>query len=130
MPTENTSILVEQSVFPVVRRALSMLTHLQLYRQSSMQRSDLVQQVDHLAITELKDETMILDVESGQYFGLNQTGAMILNMTEDPIRVSTIVKRLQSSFDLTSDQAQRDTYAFLEEMESRGIIEQVDSASE
>lgn len=77
--------------------------------------------------TTLAGEVVILDVEKGVYFGLANVGTLIWNLLQTPRRVSEIVDRIVSEYDIRRDVAENDLYALLADLAARGLI-QVDGS--
>ena len=77
--------------------------------------------------TTLAGEVVILDVEKGEYFGLANVGSLIWNMLQTPRRVSDIVDRIVSEYDVRRGTAEEDLQALLADLAARGLIEVDDS---
>jgi hypothetical protein len=41
------------------------------------------QLADHVSLTEVDDEAVLLDLNSGAYYGLNHVGALLINYLQD-----------------------------------------------
>jgi len=82
-----------------------------------------VVRADELAVTDLDGETVILNVNDGQYFGLNAVGTHVFTLAEEPVRVADIVAQLVTRYpNVTRSQVQDDVLAFLEQMQAHGLI--------
>lgn len=90
---------------------------------STITEQSVVARTDSLAVTELDGEAVVLDIESGQYFGLNGVGARVFTMTEEPIAVATVIEHIASNYGVSSEQVQTDVLRFLERMQEHGLIE-------
>ena len=77
--------------------------------------------------TTLAGEVVILDVEKGEYFGLANVGTLIWTMLQAPHRVSEIVDRIVSEYDVRRDTAEEDLQALLADLAARGLIDVDDS---
>ena len=76
----------------------------------------------------LDDETMVLDIYGGAYYGLNPVGARILSIVETPTPVADIVKTLLEEYDLEEDVCLREVVDFLGELAERQLVEIRDEA--
>lgn len=72
--------------------------------------------------TELGSETVILGVEAGRYFGLNEVGARIWALVQAPQRVEAICAAIMDEYDVTLAECSRDVIELLEELAAKGLI--------
>jgi hypothetical protein len=72
----------------------------------------------------IEDEEFWLDLEAGRFYGVNETGAAILEAyragEHDP---AAIASRLSTRFDVERAEAVPAVEAFLEEARRRGLLE-------
>ncbi len=72
--------------------------------------------------TELDGETVILDLVSGMYSGLDQVGTTIWNLLEKPIVFKAIVTEIINTYDVTEEQCIADLLDFLNSLLGSGLI--------
>jgi hypothetical protein len=72
---------------------------------------------------DLGDEAAILHLTSGVYYGLNETGARIWTLLQEPRLVCEIRDALVKEYDLDPDRCERDLLALLDELASAALIE-------
>jgi hypothetical protein len=72
--------------------------------------------------SEIGSEAVILDLKSGVYYGLNDTGNQIWQWLQQPKTESEIIDLVLTEYDVTPEQADRDVRALLQEMIGAGII--------
>ena len=72
------------------------------------------------------DEVVMLDVESGYYFGLNSVASVIWEMMKEKIELNTLVENLMKEFDVDKATCESDTIELLEEMKGKKIIRTVE----
>jgi hypothetical protein len=72
--------------------------------------------------TELDGETVILDMESGVYLGLDEIGTQIWGALEKRISVAELVERLRSDYDVSASQCLTDIVPFLNDLAERKLI--------
>jgi hypothetical protein len=77
---------------------------------------------DEQVSTALGDETVILGMEDGVYYGLDAVGARVWALLAAPRRVSELVETITREFDVTAEQCGRDVLALLEELFERRLI--------
>jgi hypothetical protein len=73
--------------------------------------------------SELAGGVIMLDLKSGVYYGLEDVGARIWALLQEPISVSNIRDILLDEYDVSAEQCERHLLQLLEEMESRALIE-------
>lgn len=76
-----------------------------------------------IEMADLDGEAILLDVNSGLYYGLSGVGAHIMILIHEPISLSDILENMLSEFDVESAQLEKDVMAFLKEMEERQLIQ-------
>lgn len=72
---------------------------------------------------DLNDEAVLLNVETGIYFGLDALGAEIWRDIDDGFSESEIASRLLAEYDVSAEQLQHDLLDFLAQLEAHGLIE-------
>lgn len=81
-----------------------------------------------LTAADLGGEAVVLDPHTGRYYGLNELGARIFELSQKPRSVDRIMATLLQEYDVAEDQLRTDVVAFLREMENRELIEISDGA--
>jgi len=71
----------------------------------------------------LGDETVLLDIASGTYFGLDGAGSRIWQLLEEGCSMAEICSALRAEFDVDADVAARDVAALLDELAERRLIQ-------
>ncbi len=71
----------------------------------------------------LAQETVLLNMRTGQYHGLDPIGARFFEVMRDSSNVSTACDALAAEYDQPLATIRIDLLAFLEDMESRGLLE-------
>ena len=72
---------------------------------------------------DLSGEAAILNLTSGIYYGLNEVGASIWKIIQEPKIVREIKETILHEFDVEPDQCEADVMALLNELLSRGLVE-------
>lgn len=94
-----------------------------------MDGKTIVVAVKSLTSADLEGEVVVLDMESGQYYGLNEVGARILELVQEPQSVEAIVEALSKEYDVEKSRLEQDVVGFLQDMESHRIIEVHETAA-
>ena len=73
--------------------------------------------------SELQGEAVILDINSGVYYGLNQVGASIWNLIQDPKTVKEIKDALLAEYEVDPQACETDILVLIEDLATKGLIE-------
>ena len=71
------------------------------------------------------DETVILDLASGTYFGLDPIGARIWQLIGEGKALGEICEALLAEYEVSREQLQGDLERLLQELGSKGLISRV-----
>ena len=80
---------------------------------------------DEQVSTSLGDETVILGMADGVYYGLDAVGARLWTLLATPQRVSELVSAVTREFDVRADECERDVLALLDELAERRLVREV-----
>jgi len=72
---------------------------------------------------ELEGETVLVDIDSGTYFGLDEVGTVIWRLIGENVPTTDIPARLTEEFDVDEHTARTDFEALLAELLSKGLVE-------
>jgi hypothetical protein len=76
----------------------------------------------HVMVRQLGDESVMLDMASGYYFGLDPVGARIWQLLSQTNSCAEIVERLAQEYDVTPERAESDLVRFVEELKANGLL--------
>jgi len=77
---------------------------------------------DQLSVTSIGEAPVLLDVSSGQYFGLNELGTKIIEGLMQSLSLDDILLGIVQEFDVDMDQARVDAENLLSELETAGLV--------
>ena len=69
------------------------------------------------------EETVILGIEEGMYYGLDQVASRIWSLLQEPCRVSDICDVVVAEYEVTPEECQRDVVALLGQLADQRLIE-------
>jgi hypothetical protein len=78
---------------------------------------------EHVVYRPFPNETVVLNLETGRYHGLNPTGGRMLEALEREERVGDAVARLADEYGAEQSRVEDDVCAFCSDLEERGLIE-------
>lgn len=73
--------------------------------------------------SKLEQETLMMDMTTGDYLGLNEVSTTIWEMLEKPHSVADIITELLKQYDVNESDCQVQTLSCLEEMNKTGMIQ-------
>jgi hypothetical protein len=79
---------------------------------------------EHVVYRDFPDETVILNLETGKYHGLNGTAARILEVLDSGALVRDAIDTLAREYEQPRDLIQRDVLTLCQALRERGLIEQ------
>jgi hypothetical protein len=68
------------------------------------------------------DEAVILDIQSGYFFQLNRTAALIWALLESPISVGALCAKMAEAHSVDAALCRGDVMEFIADMRERGLI--------
>ena len=75
-----------------------------------------------LVAADLDGEKVMLDIEKGKYFGLNNVGGQVWELLAQPHTVREILAALQEEYLVEEQECLADIQAFLSELYTRELI--------
>lgn len=70
------------------------------------------------------DEIIILNMETGDYLGLNFVGSAIWEHMQTPQRISQIIEKLVTEFDVDLEKCTQETMTYLEKIKELGLLQE------
>lgn len=72
--------------------------------------------------TRVPDETVILDAESGRYFGLDGVGSRVWELLSEPTRFADLVATVVAEYDVDRARCERDLRALVTDLRAAGLV--------
>jgi len=72
---------------------------------------------------EMGNETVLMDMNTGDYLGLNSVGSSIWKILVAPTKVADICNQLQSEYDIDDATCQAETLKYLSMLETENMLE-------
>lgn len=80
------------------------------------------QQTDTVA-ADIAGEIVVMDVDQGKYFGLDDIGSDIWRRLETPMSVATLCAALEADYAADPETIRTDVIALLQSLIERGLVE-------
>lgn len=79
----------------------------------------------HVSLTAVDDEAVILDLNSGAYFGLNHIGALLMEQLQAGASSELAVKNIAEQYQIASHTVEKDIQELLSELIDQALIEPI-----
>jgi hypothetical protein len=80
----------------------------------------------HIAVRELEGEAVLLDLNTGTYFGLDPVGTRIWQLLGERGRIGSVRAALVDEYEVTRDGATNDLLRLVDELAAHGLVELLD----
>ena len=109
--------------YPVQRSAqrITLLFKTNLIR-FMIRLDDTIMVNENLMVADLEGEMVLLDTQSGIYFGLNAVGSRIWELASEPQFIKDIVSTLVSEYDVSEEQLEDDVLNFVNSLFQRSLV--------
>jgi hypothetical protein len=77
---------------------------------------------DHVFSQKLDDEMVLLNVQTGAYFGLTAVASRAWELVQDGVRPGLVPALLALEFDAPCDEIERDLEAFFAELREKHLV--------
>jgi len=85
-------------------------------------RDSVVVRADNLLVSTVNDELVMVSLDRGYYYGLDNAGVEIWNQLAKPLSVVELCNQLTSRFDVAPDTCEADVLRFLHELHEEQMI--------
>ena len=76
-------------------------------------------------VAEADGEVLMMHIDSGNYYGLNEVGSFLWNQLDTPMSVRALCDAVLAEFDVDEEACVADALRFLQGMIDDGLIERV-----
>lgn len=75
---------------------------------------------------EIDGEVVMMNIETGAYASMNDTGKAIWNLLEQPVSIDAVIEALVREYNISAEQCAKDITPFIEKMIAQKIVVKVD----
>lgn len=90
-------------------------------------RDTTVRPVEDQISTEIEDELVVLQLDTGKYFGIDGVGPRVWELLQEPLTVGELEDRLIDEYDVSRERLQQDIDSLLAELDDAELIERHDA---
>jgi hypothetical protein len=94
-----------------------------------LSRDSIIKVAKEQVSCDLSGEAVILSLRSGEYFGLNEVGARVWSLIQEPKTMSAVVEAILEEYDVSLEQLEPHLLALLGKMIDKELIEVEDGRS-
>lgn len=84
-------------------------------------RSDTVSASPHQVYTTLGNESVVLELQGGTYFGINDVGTTVWKFLQQPRQVTEVINHIVEHYEVSADLAEAEILSFLQELVDKGL---------
>lgn len=85
--------------------------------------NSVIQRFSGILSSEMDKETVMLSIESGEYFGLGETGSRVWQLIEKPVTFKVIIDILVAEYEVSRPECEKDVREFLEKLSDKNMIQ-------
>ncbi|MBN2068003.1 MAG: PqqD family protein [Opitutales bacterium] len=78
-----------------------------------------------LSFTEIDGETVVMNVETGNYYGIDEVGSRIWELLKEPLSIKDLCVSLTEEYDADLETIQGDLLPYLQELITENLIKEV-----
>ena len=82
----------------------------------------MVKRREDIDVTEFNNEKVMMDIENGKYYALNEVGALIWDLIEEKIIVSNIINKLLEEYDIDNTRCTKEVLDYLINLDKEKLI--------
>lgn len=94
-----------------------------MHVMAELSTNTVISRLPDLLHTEVDGEVVLMSVDTGRYYGLDEIGTNIWNCLEEPRKVSDLIDAMKNDYEDDSGTIEFDTLAFLNRMADEKLIE-------
>lgn len=73
--------------------------------------------------SEIDDEVVMMNVDTGKYYGMDTVGSRIWELIAEEIQVKEVINKLMEEYDVGEEQCEKDVLEFLNELYENKLVQ-------
>ena len=73
--------------------------------------------------SEIDDEVVMMNVDTGKYYGMDTVGSRIWELIAEEIQVREVINKLMEEYDVGEEQCEKDVLEFLNELYENKLVQ-------
>lgn len=91
-------------------------------RKDVLTLESLIQRNPKLIANQMDGEIVMMSVDDGAYYGLDEIGSRIWELLEQPVKVSSLLDLLMEEFEVSKEECSSDTLEFLQDLQAKNLL--------
>jgi hypothetical protein len=87
-----------------------------------IKKDDTVSVSPHQVSATLADESIVLELQAGTYFGMNDVGTDVWKFLQQPRRVTDVIAHILERYEIEAHRAEAEILRFLEELANKNLV--------
>lgn len=87
-----------------------------------IERSSTVQRNNEVFANEIDGEVVMMNIQTGKYYGLDDVGTRIWEMMKEEIQVQQIIRQLLKEYNVSEQECAQDVMQLLSDLEQNQLI--------
>lgn len=92
-------------------------------KKKSITANTVISRTEEVVASDIDGETVMMSIQNGKYYGLDDIGSRIWELMENPIKVSDLVDTLLARYEVDRESCERDVLKFLNELGDDKILQ-------
>ncbi|MBT2616221.1 MULTISPECIES: lasso peptide biosynthesis PqqD family chaperone [unclassified Bacillus (in: firmicutes)] len=89
---------------------------------SVLSKNNVITQNQGNIVSDMDGELVMLSIEKGNYYNLGVLGGEIWSLIEKPIKISDLLDKLISQYDVSQQECEEEVLSFLSDLYNEGLI--------
>ena len=81
--------------------------------------------IDHVSLTSVDSDMVLLDMHEGKYYGLNNVGAQFLNLIQKNTEIDDAIMQIADSFTTDYNQVRIDINDLIKQLIDKNLLESI-----
>ena len=78
--------------------------------------------VDDIVVSEINNESVILNLKTGIYFQVNELGSYIVSQLNHYSTLENLNNKITKDFDVEPNKSEKDLLSFIKDLKSKGLL--------
>jgi|TARA_B000000557_G_C20777829_1_gene445061 DNA integrity scanning protein DisA with diadenylate cyclase activity len=78
--------------------------------------------VDDIVVSEINNESVILNLKTGIYFQVNELGSYIVSQLNHYSTLESLNNKITKDFDVEPNKSKKDLLSFIKDLKSKGLL--------
>jgi hypothetical protein len=83
---------------------------------------DIVSASPHQVYTTLGSESVVLQLQAGAYFGMNDVGTAVWNFLQQSRQVADVIEYVVDNYEVSAQVAEAEILSFLQNLAEKGLV--------